>query len=410
MNLHYQFWVDYYKELESSSELSKEKIEKKNSALIHSQWEDSGEKIPSFGKMQLLTYKVLYPGLLMGLGYDHSAEQAKDAPKIALGMSLDYTTGLPYIPGSEVKGMLRSAFIGSKDLINLYLGKDWSDEKIHALEVDIFGHTHNYDPDYKPSKEAEEGQGKDVFFDAFPIKPDSNGHLIELENITSHISYDSNLEENPRKYQGLTDVNPITLLKVMPGVVFLFRFKLCDSVIKTKEEEIIVTVDEKLRLFENIIANFGMGAKTYVGFGLMEKVPDHQSVALKRHYLFSAGSAINLPSGQNETPTVNTPTVQQTERPRVQAAFVVGQEYTATIKEAKKNNLKLTVKDADGNAAYPAYKRDDIPEPVRRGEKDLTKVFAIGETWRVRCDGTESTENGTLKHKFTLIGKQENNT
>lgn len=240
MNLHYEFWVDYYKEFENTSELSKEYIEGKNYALVNSKWKLSQEEIPLFGDMQTLTFKVLYPGLLIGLGYEHSTDLVKDAPKIALGMSLDYTTGLPYIPGSEVKGLFRSAFIGSKDLIRGYLAEEkeefsqLTDQEIHALEVDIFGHTHTYDPNFKPSKEAEEGQGKDVFFDAFPISPDSNGHLIGLENITSHISYDPKLND-PCMYQGLTDPNPITLLKVMPNVVFLFRFKLCDSVIKTKE-------------------------------------------------------------------------------------------------------------------------------------------------------------------------------
>ena len=410
MNLHYEFWVDYYKGIEKTPGLTKEDIERKNHALVNSKWKLSPEEIPLFGDMQTLTFKVLYPGLLIGLGYEHGTDLVKDAPKIALGMSLDYTTGLPYIPGSEVKGMLRSAFIGSKDLIIGYLAEvkeefsKLSEKEIHDLEVDIFGHTHTYDPNFKPSKEAEEGQGKDVFFDAFPIKPDSKGHLIGLENITSHISTIS-------EYQGLIDPNPITLMKVMPDVVFLFRFKLCDSEITVNNKTVKITAEQKLKLFENNIADFGMGAKTNVGFGLLEKAADYQSAALKRNYLFSADSANLSPSGQNESTTANTPTGQpQPERPRTQAVFVAGQEYTVTVKEAKKNNLKLTVKDANGNAAYPAYKRDDISESVRKGEKDLAKVFAIGETWRVRFDGTQPTENGALKHQFTLIGKQEGST
>ena len=95
MNLHYQFWVDYYKEFENTSELSKEYIEGKNYALVSSAWGDSGAAIPIPEGTQTLAFKVLYPGLLMGLGYEHSTDLVKDAPKIALGMSLDYTTGLP---------------------------------------------------------------------------------------------------------------------------------------------------------------------------------------------------------------------------------------------------------------------------------------------------------------------------
>ena len=424
MNLHYQFWVDYYDLFEDKSVMSmpegnekdekiKKTIQRKNHELVNSKWKLLQEEVPLFGDMQTLAFKVLYPGLLMGLGYEHSTDLVKDAPKIALGMSLDYTTGLPVIPGSEAKGMLRSAFIGSKDLIKGYLAEvkeefsQLTDQEIHALEVDIFGHTHTYDTDFKPSKEAEEGHGKDIFFDAFPKKKKKNGHLIGLENITSHISYDPDLKENPRMYQGLTDPNPITLLKVMPDVVFLFRFKLCDSEITVNNKTVSITAEQKLKLFENIITDFGMGAKTNVGFGLLEKTTEKPPYC----YLFSAGSESNLTSGQNETPTDNSTTVQsQSERPKAHAAFVVGQEYTATVTDVAKNNLKLMVTDENGNAAHPAYKRDGISESVRKGEKDLSKVFAKGETWRVRCDGTESTENGTLKHQFTLIGKQEGST
>ena len=299
MNLHYQFWVDYYDLFEDESVMSmpegnekdekiKKTIQRKNHELVNSKWKLSQEEIPLFGDMQTLTFKVLYPGLLMGLGYEHSTDLVKDAPKIALGMSLDYTTGLPYIPGSEVKGLFRSAFIGSKVLIRGYLAEakeefsQLTDQEIHALEVDIFGHTHPCDPDYNPSKEAGEGQGKDVFFDAFPISPDSNGHLIGLENITSHISYDPELKD-PCMYQGLTDPNPITLLKVMPGVVFLFRFKLCDSEITVNNKTVSITAEQKLKLFENIITDFGMGAKTNVGFGLLEKTDE----SINRNYLSS---------------------------------------------------------------------------------------------------------------------------
>ena len=48
-----------------------------------------------------------YPGVLIGTGNPHeiSMENA-----IKCGFSFDYVTGLPYIPGSSIKGMLRSYF------------------------------------------------------------------------------------------------------------------------------------------------------------------------------------------------------------------------------------------------------------------------------------------------------------
>ena len=377
MNLHYQFWVDYYDLFEDESVMSmpegnekdekiKKTIQRKNHELVNSKWKLLQEEVPLFGDMQTLAFKVLYPGLLMGLGYEHSTDLVKDAPKIALGMSLDYTTGLPVISGSEAKGMLRSAFIGSKDLIKGYLAEvkeefsQLTDQEIHALEVDIFGHTHTYDTDFKPSKEAEEGHGKDIFFDAFPIRGDKNGHLIGLENITSHISYDPDLKENPRMYQGLTDPNPITLLKVMPDVVFLFRFKLCDSEITVNNKTVKITAEQKLKLFENIITDFGMGAKTNVGFGLLEKCEIQKS----------------------------------------------GTEYIAQIVEVKKRQIKVKAEEFSTN---PIIKIDEIPPEIREEKTDLTKVgkFTVNAKCRIALKEIAVDENGKEIRVFSFVGMME---
>ena len=50
---------------------------------------------------------VRYPGLVTGVGISH---EAKVEGEFKLGLHLDYTTGLPVIYGSSVKGVLRSAF------------------------------------------------------------------------------------------------------------------------------------------------------------------------------------------------------------------------------------------------------------------------------------------------------------
>ena len=107
MNLHYQFWVDYYEGLQNLN-VSSDEFKKKNVGLTDSRWELSREAIPVFNNMQTAAFRVLYPGLLVGLGYEHGTDKVKDAPAISPGMSLDMVTGLPFIPGSEVKGMLRS--------------------------------------------------------------------------------------------------------------------------------------------------------------------------------------------------------------------------------------------------------------------------------------------------------------
>jgi CRISPR-associated protein Cmr6 len=60
--------------------------------------------------------------------------------------------------------------------------------------------------------------------------------------------------------------NSLSLLKVIPGVEYLFRFG-CDA---WDEGEISVT--KLLDLFKNIFCDLGIGAKTNVGFGAMEEV------------------------------------------------------------------------------------------------------------------------------------------
>ena len=54
-----------------------------------------------------ISFKTTYPGLAVGLGYIHESDEIED---YKMGMSFDHTTGVPYIPGSSVKGTLRSVF------------------------------------------------------------------------------------------------------------------------------------------------------------------------------------------------------------------------------------------------------------------------------------------------------------
>lgn len=56
-----------------------------------------------------------YPGLITGIGVSHQTtlkwmDQNDQIPEFKLGITFDYTTGLPIIPGSSIKGVLRSFF------------------------------------------------------------------------------------------------------------------------------------------------------------------------------------------------------------------------------------------------------------------------------------------------------------
>ncbi len=209
---------------------------------------------------------TIYPGLLIGSGYNHEIGEQKN--ELKLGFYFDYTTGLPCIPGSSVKGVLRDAFEkdGGKYILSI-LEELATGERSSEIknEITIFSSENakhnvllkqarqNYsefvmrvfegkkDKDnYLPLKQ------RDVFFDAFPIKSDNaNQKFLANDYITHH----ANPFKNP---------NPIQFLKVLPQVVFQFNFQLSDELFPPKI---------KLELFRQILLDIGIGAKTNVGYG-----------------------------------------------------------------------------------------------------------------------------------------------
>lgn len=169
---------------------------------------------------------VCYPGLLIGLGNTHDSGAGDE--EIGVGFSFDYVTGQPYIPGSTVKGVLRSHFKDHPQVIMALCGREltW----VKGLEKEIFENT-------------------DVFFDAVVYSGNPEGKLLGAEFITPH----KTATENPV---------PIKLLKILPEVRFEFRFRLEDSS--------HMTAPEKKELFQRLLELFGIGAKTNVGFGILK--------------------------------------------------------------------------------------------------------------------------------------------
>ena len=88
-----------------------------------------------------------YPGLLLGSGNAHELPSVEG--QAVLGFHFDYTTGLPVIQGSSIKGVLRSAF-KHPEYIKELLNKE--DIDISELEKEIF-------------------DNGDIFFDAVIFNP-----------------------------------------------------------------------------------------------------------------------------------------------------------------------------------------------------------------------------------------------
>ncbi|MEO1054713.1 MAG: type III-B CRISPR module RAMP protein Cmr6 [Bacteroidota bacterium] len=205
--------------------------------------------------------KTTYPGLILGSGYQH--ETGGDG-EFKIGFFFDYTTGLPQVPGSSVKGLLRSAFpfhtkdLGEsfrkpriafiQDLIKTIAGVTVSELAVQQLEEEIFaGIDHTGE---KPDKMSM--YQRDTCYDACISGLNygaGNRPIMASDYVTPH-------------KQPLDNPIPLMFLKVRPEVIFKFHFALKDSKVIPE-----LTATHKLQLFKEIILAFGIGAKTNVGYG-----------------------------------------------------------------------------------------------------------------------------------------------
>ncbi len=187
---------------------------------------------------------TVYPGLLVGLGYSHGSGLSDANDDINVGFSFDYVTGLPYIPASSVKGLLKSAFSHPK-LIEALLGDDKWDGKTDLLENAIF-----VDEDGEQTE-------RDIFFDAVIRFSDrADKRILGSDYITPH----KEETKNP---------TPVLIIKLLPDVVIEFSFRLTDTKLDINDESIVLTADDKKALFINILSVLGIGAKTNVGYGTL---------------------------------------------------------------------------------------------------------------------------------------------
>lgn len=181
--------------------------------------------------------EIIYPGLVTGIGINH---EATIEGEFKLGVHFDWTYGMPVVYGSSVKGVLKSYF---KEFYNPNENQPRK-EDVEDVIKDIF-----------------EGKGKsiynrDIFFDAVIVEASKkgNGPILCSDSITPH-------GDNPLK-----NPVPITFLKIAPGCKIEFRFKLVDTEIDGK----ILSTNDKLNIFKEILTTVGVGAKTNVGYGQLK--------------------------------------------------------------------------------------------------------------------------------------------
>jgi CRISPR-associated protein Cmr6 len=213
-----------------------------------------------------------------GLGNEHPLEN---------GFAFLNPYGLPYLPGSGVKGVLRQA---ARELASGEWGDThgWSSQTCYAIEI---GSGKDKRPialsmlDVLFGRETDSGDTDHVrgalsFWDVIPqIKGDS----LAVDIMTPHQGHYYQQKAAPRTDNSTTphdsgQPNPISLLTVPPGSGFVFHV-LCDMAHLTRLAPELAEAghDGKARWQTLIEAAFahafqwlGFGAKTAVGYGAMK--------------------------------------------------------------------------------------------------------------------------------------------
>jgi CRISPR-associated protein Cmr6 len=170
--------------------------------------------------------------LLFGVGYSHPLE---------IGFTFDWTTGLPIIPGSSLKGVARN----------------FAEENKQRCQVDdalidkVFG------------PENGEHAGQIIFFPAHPCL-EAEQEFLDLDVMTPHYApYYQKPQENPPADW----YNPVPLhfLTVRAGIKYCFR--LADRFNHGWKEVDSPILKTAKQLLKSALIEQGVGAKTSVDYG-----------------------------------------------------------------------------------------------------------------------------------------------
>ncbi len=161
-------------------------------------------------------------------------------------IKLHHIYGIPYIPASAIKGVLRA--------YRIWKLADWNEERFKEIERRV--------DENKPSSEEEDKitkifgnqqqKGNLIFLDAYPIS--FEGFDIDIMNPHFPDYYDK--DKPPADWQ---NPNPITFLTIPEGTTFEFFFKNSEIYDRNLESDL-----------KEAFKYIGIGAKTALGYGILE--------------------------------------------------------------------------------------------------------------------------------------------
>lgn len=190
--------------------------------------------------------------LIIGLGASHPQETS---------MTLHHTYGIPYIPGSAVKGITRHWIVLKfADDIARETKEDFEkviDKISSAIESDNNINRQIDEINFKDILDifgTQKHEGKIIFFDAYPI----DNIKLKTDIMNPHYPDYYTKNEPPTDWQS---PRPIKFLTIDSNTKFQFY-------IAGKDKELL---DKTKKLLIEALKNYGIGAKTSLGYGIFEE-------------------------------------------------------------------------------------------------------------------------------------------
>ncbi len=216
------------------------KLEDSSKELIKMLIDRQVEQLLQFAKQDIKLYSVdatVDWRLVVGLGSEHVQET---------NMTLHHIYGIPYIPGSAVKGVVRHWW--------LHENEDFIDNKGKIDEDKAIKN-----PDFLAVFGSQEQRGKVRFLDAFP--QDVN---FATDIMNPHYPDYYSGSKPPTDHQNPIPINFLTIEET----TFRFAFLAKDQ----------KALDELKNRFHDVLEMKGVGAKTSVGYGYFRDFKDQTKV------------------------------------------------------------------------------------------------------------------------------------
>ncbi|SMF09810.1 type III-B CRISPR module RAMP protein Cmr6 [Desulfovibrio gilichinskyi] len=175
-----------------------------------------------------------------------------------VGFSLHHTYGVPYIPGSSVKGACKAiAMMEAKE----------SPEEDKTKQLKLINEIYGGD---------EGSNGEVIFLDAFPVPlTKKNSLLLDLDVITPHHTKGNSNEKGYGTSPDIEEPVPVEFAVVPEGISFTFAF-ICQN-----DENKNIEYRKQVAAHWQLACEEGFGAKTSSGYGYFELYRETKDIIKK---------------------------------------------------------------------------------------------------------------------------------